>query len=494
MKHDTRYIETLIKYQEASNNHLEELLPQLQGEFSKQLLELLREWQANQIQQKLKNMRAMFENKKLATIFNKEESYSILAEAQKKYRLLVLFAPPNISPNCPSSLQHDLQIELPEKLKSFLNKDYPFNRGLCPVEFYGNYFVRSIEDTDVRQLQKILAPVPTVVLHSKITDYEVYFNVSFWHPQNNNIAKISMPAWNWEEVKESLQAADNDEIRAIRTIRQIIVTIHQILAAFIADWYYLHLNHTYEPKLFHLESEFALGRWSSDLLQPYIDTLKEIYLHQKEAYKQGSKNLTQEKDEKKGDLRDGLETSKIKPEQWKVNVKETHNLETKSDIYYSKLRYLLSEGKWKEADEETTKIILKIAGQKTKNLPSEQARINDLFLSSESISGFSCEDIRIIDKLWLKYSNAHFGLSIQTCIWQAVSHKNEDINRMCRDFAERVGWLVNGNWSHHDQITYVLDAPIGHLPFAFTQCFLKTNENNWGYWYDFYYRLQNCEL
>ncbi|BAY12768.1 GUN4 domain-containing protein [Calothrix sp. NIES-2098] len=494
VKDDTRYIEAFIKYQEKAENTLQELPMQLRSQFSKQLVELLLEWQANHIQHKLKDIRKLLEQNNLTSIVNREETYNIVTKGQQRYRLLVLVSPPSVSPNCPSSLQHDLAIELPEKLKAFLHKDYPLNSNLCPVEFYAEYFLRSISNADILQIQQILSPIPTVVLHSKITDYEVYFHVNFWHPQNSNIVRISLPAWNWEEVKESLQAVDNDEIRAIRTIRQIIVAIHQLLAAFISDWYYLHLNHTYEPQLFHLESEFALGRWSSDLLRPYIDTIQDIYFQQKQVYQENISPLNEHYYTETNEQCNGNESIIIPAENLIIEEEEAPNISTNSGIYYSKLRYLLSEKNWKEADEETSKILLNLARQYSKDLSVEQTITNQPFFPSKYINNFPCEDLRIIDKLWLNYSNAHFGFSIQTCIWQTISQNKEDVNLNCKNFVESVGWLVNGNWKNPEEIIYGIDAPIGHLPFAFTKLFEKTELNNWGCWYNFYYRLQSCEL
>ncbi|MBD2354039.1 GUN4 domain-containing protein [Tolypothrix sp. FACHB-123] len=497
VKEDTRYIEALIKYQDIFHHHLYELPIQLRSQFSKKLLTLLLEWQANQIQHRLKDIRKIFESRNLANIFSQEQSYNILDEGQKKYRLVVLVSPPNVSPNCPSSLQHDLPIELPEKLKAFLHKDYPPNSDLCPVGFYSDYFIRSITDADVLQLKQILADVPTLVLHSKITDYEVYFQLNFWHPQNSNIASISMPAWNWEEVKESLQAAEYDEIRAIRTIRQIIVTIHQLLAAFITDWYYLHLNPSYEPQLFHLESEFALGKWSADLLSPYIETIKDIYLQQKQVFQQSLKELTEHEYTALYEQYNKIEKLVITADNWAIEEEETSNISSKSGIHYSQLRHLLSENKWQEADEETSQILLTLAMPYRQNLALEQPEkitFNELFFSRDCVNSIPCEDLRIIDKLWLTYSNSHFGFSIQTCIWQSLIQTTKDVNLNCKDFVETVGWFVNENWRKDEEIIYEIDAPIGHLPFAFTKLFPLTEVNNWGEWYNFYYRLQTCEL
>ncbi|BAY34948.1 WD40 domain-containing protein (plasmid) [Nostoc carneum NIES-2107] len=496
-KDDNRYIEAIIQSQAISDNHLNELPKQLRVEFSKQLLELLGEWQANQVQRKLPDIRNLFEQRNLSSLFSREETDNILNNRQKKHRLLVLVAPPHISPHCPSSLQHDLPIELPEKLKTFLHKDYPLSSELCPVEFYGDYFMRAISDTDILQLQQILAPIPTVVLHSKITDYEVYFHVNFWHPNHSKIAKIHLPTWNWEAAQEALQAADYNETRAIRTIRQIIVTLHQLLAALITDWYYLHLSHIYEPQLFELQPELAIGQCSSDLLKPYTDILHDFYQQQKQAYQETLNHLINEKSAKYSEINIGVERPIIKPEYFRIGQDDIQIFHNKFGIDYSNLQLLLSEKNWQQADRETTKIIFTIASQQITNLNFELPMMNQILLSSNSITNFPCEDLRIIDKLWLNYSNLRFGFSIQTCIWQRASQTAEDVNLKCKDFTEHVAWIVNGKWLKDEQIIYGLDAPLGHLPFDFTKLFLRKdlkNFNNWGCWYELYYRIQTCEI
>ncbi|MBD2163979.1 GUN4 domain-containing protein [Calothrix membranacea FACHB-236] len=496
-KNDNRYIEAIIQSQAISDNNLNDLPIQLRVEFSKQLLELLGEWQANQVQRRFPDIRNLFEQRNLSNIFSREETYNILDNRQKKHRLLVLVAPPHISPHCPPSLQHDLPIELPEKLKTFLHKDYPISSDLCPVEFYGDYFMRAISDTDILQLQQILAPIPTVVLHSKITDYEVYFHLSFWHPNNSKIAKINLPTWNWEAAYEALQAGDYNETRAIRTIRQIIVTLHQLLAAFITDWYYLHLSHIYQPQLFYLEPELAIGQCSSDLLKPYIDILNNLYIQQKQAYQETLNHLINENSEKFSVFNIGLERPIIKTEYFRIGQDDIQIFNNKFDIDYSTLQLLLSEKNWQAADQETTKIIFTIASQQINNLNFEIPVINQVLFSGDSIANFPCEDLRIIDKLWLNHSNLHFGFSIQTCIWQRTSQTSEDINLKCKDFTEYVAWVVNGKWLKEEQINYRLDAPLGHLPFDFTKLFLKKdlkNLNNWGCWYELYARIQTCAI
>ncbi|QIR38822.1 GUN4 domain-containing protein [Tolypothrix sp. PCC 7910] len=497
VKNDMRYIEAIIKSQAISENNLDELTIKLRADFSQQLLKLLGEWQANQVQHQLKHIRNFFETRNLSTIFSQEETYKILGDKQTKHRLVVLLAPPNISPHCPSSFQHDLLIELPEKLKSFLHKDYPLNSDLYPVEFYGDYFLRAISDSELLQLQQILAPIPTVVLHSKITDYEVYFDVNFWYSSNSKIAKIHLPAWNWEEAYEALQASDYNNTRAIRTIRQIIVTLHQLLAAFITDWYYLNLSPIYEPQLFYIEPKLALAQCSSEILQPYIDALRDMCLQHQQAFQEAINDLMNEKIFKNHNLIIGIQEPMLKPEYF-IQTQGEGQIDNKTSIIdYSKLQNYLLDKNWREADRETTEIILSIICQETQDLDWEQVMMNQIFLSKELIHNFPCEDLRIIDRLWLNHSNLHFGFSIQTCIWQKVSPHYENFDLNCKSFTKDVAWVVNGSWLIEEQIIYGLHAPLGHLPFDFTRLFIPKdlkNLNHWGYWYELYYRLQHCAL
>lgn len=282
VRQDSRYVEALLTEQRN---------------FSAQVLQLFGEWQNIQVQGKLKEIQTIFDQKNLSTIFSREESHNILVRTQQKHRLLVLVSPPKISLTCSPSLQHDLPIELPEKLKSFLNEHYPIDGDVRPVEFYGDYFLRPVGDADIRQLQTILSPISTVVLHSNISDCEAYFHVSFWNPQSDNIVKLSMPAWNWEEARESLDSSFRNEVKSIRVIRQIIASVHQLLAAFITDWYYLNINPKYEPCLFRLDphnfSGYSSG-FTSDWIQPYVETLERLQAQQLKAYEKEIKRLSDE--------------------------------------------------------------------------------------------------------------------------------------------------------------------------------------------------------
>jgi hypothetical protein len=88
---------------------------------------------------------------------------------------------------------------------------------------------------------------------------------------------------------------------------------------------------------------------------------------------------------------------------------ETTRVVSAVGMDYINLRNLLAAKKWKEADEETARVMLKVAGREEEG-----------WLDTESIEKFPCEDLRTIDQLWVKYSNGRFGFSVQKRIYQSL--------------------------------------------------------------------------
>ena len=112
----------------------------------------------------------------------------------------------------------------------------------------------------------------------------------------------------------------------------------------------------------------------------------------------------------------------------KFGTLTSENLETEISnlsergVDYTKLRELLATEKWAEADDETDTIMLLIAGKEKVG-----------YLDVLDIQKYFCEDFRIINQLWLKYSNGHFGFSVQKCI-------REEFKENLYEFLDRVGW------------------------------------------------------
>lgn len=136
-------------------------------------------------------------------------------------------------------------------------------------------------------------------------------------------------------------------------------------------------------------------------------------------------------------------------------------------IDYTQLRDLLQARRWLEADQETTKLMLKVAGK-------EQQKHLDI----KSLENFPCPDLHTIDCLWVKYSHNRFGFSVQQRIWQSIQRTVADpllslmigsdkvaAAETCIDFGNRVGWRLKDAWVSYDNLFWYEDAPMGHLPF-----------------------------
>jgi len=131
-------------------------------------------------------------------------------------------------------------------------------------------------------------------------------------------------------------------------------------------------------------------------------------------------------------------------------------VELKSDVGcdYTKLKKLLSEGEWREADEETARCMLQVAGREEEG-----------WLRVEDIDKFPCIDLRTIDQLWVDYSNGKFGFSVQKKIYQKLGGRREYDERVWIGFSEEVGWRQGGEWLYYEHLTFSLDTHyMGHFP------------------------------
>jgi hypothetical protein len=110
---------------------------------------------------------------------------------------------------------------------------------------------------------------------------------------------------------------------------------------------------------------------------------------------------------------------------------------------------------------------------------------------SEDIHRFSCTELRIIDQLWVKYSNGRFGFSIQKQIWQSLSGNIDMVSDGPR-FGERVGWYIDHRWLASYELTFSLSAPVGHLPTPVAPT-LRGASRRW-LLYSLFSRLAACKL
>ncbi|NEP38369.1 MAG: GUN4 domain-containing protein [Okeania sp. SIO2H7] len=135
---------------------------------------------------------------------------------------------------------------------------------------------------------------------------------------------------------------------------------------------------------------------------------------------------------------------------------------------YTHLSDLLAAEKWKEADIETTRVLLELADRQTNG-----------WLRVKDIDVLPCPDLKQIDKLWIEYSKGQFGLSLQQQIWSQVGGQlGKFDNNIFYKFCDRVGWRKNNEWLKNEELEFTSDAPEGHLPSLFF-----TNPNNPGGWF-----------
>jgi hypothetical protein len=441
IREDPRYIDALQAYEKqlAQANTLQVKDLQAKQEFSRQLLNMLGEWQVTSNQAKLNEIQLIWDRDNWFSKLDRQETYQILTSQQ--HRLLILASPPEISRDCPASFINNLRTEIRNGTSSFLNQIYPLSSALCPVEFYGDYFRMPISAIDVKRLQNVLGSIPTATIYSEISDYQVSFHLSFWGLKSNVIAQFDMPSWSWEKSYEALREKGLSDIFALREIRQAIVLAHTLFASFVADWYYLSINPFYEPQLLkalQISQDFGL---TAELITPYLNILKNFQKSQKELY----------------------EKERALPST-SINTASTPALENT----VSTLENLLRSRRWREADQETRVFLLQSVGKTGTD-----------HLSEDDIGRFSCADLQKINHLWSKYSGGHFGFSVQKKIWRN-SQRNLD------RFGENVGWRKD-RWLLSSELTFDLSAPLGHLPRGWmTKSFSQFSS--------LYLKLEKCKI
>ncbi|MDX2254384.1 MAG: WD40 repeat domain-containing protein [Pseudanabaenaceae cyanobacterium bins.39] len=241
--------------------------------FNNSILNLLEEWQSINYFKKIEHLQAHLDHGDIPSNFSRNISDRIINN-YRKHRLLVLTAPFKISTSCIAELRENLEIELVEDLKMFFANNYPFDSKTCPVEFHGDYFYKPITNEDIHQLQSLFNHIPTLILFNSISDYKAYFHLCFWLPYSQHVLRYTLPTWYWEEACEALTSDDKPSKKSVRIIRQTIISILEILATFISDWYYLNLNANYSPKIFenHIFSSIYLD---ASFIQPYINILEQ---------------------------------------------------------------------------------------------------------------------------------------------------------------------------------------------------------------------------
>lgn len=131
---------------------------------------------------------------------------------------------------------------------------------------------------------------------------------------------------------------------------------------------------------------------------------------------------------------------------------------------------LLAAQQFKEADQETRRLMLWVMSREQEDCLLEQ-----------DIEQFPCRDLCTIDQLWINHSNGRFGFSVQKRI-------DNEVGKDYTSFAECVGWRVNGDWLPYEDYKFELRALQGHFPSA------VDTRVGWAWTFDFLMpRLADCK-
>ncbi|GAL91250.1 serine/threonine kinase [Microcystis aeruginosa NIES-44] len=126
-------------------------------------------------------------------------------------------------------------------------------------------------------------------------------------------------------------------------------------------------------------------------------------------------------------------------------------LKSAKGIDYRNLEDLLKRQQWKEADIITFETMLRICNRHG-------------FLRVKDIDIFPCEDLQIIDQLWLNYSQEKFGFSIQKQIFDQLDNGQQYNDKLWDEFGLIIGWRKENKNIRYDRAIFDINAPRGHLP------------------------------
>ncbi|WP_414581464.1 GUN4 domain-containing protein [Scytonema sp. PCC 10023] len=159
------------------------------------------------------------------------------------------------------------------------------------------------------------------------------------------------------------------------------------------------------------------------------------------------------------------------------------DLSSEQVINYTVLQEFLAVGNWLEADRETRAIVLKLSGRE------QQGQ-----LEAEDLRKLPCQDLSQIDQLWVKYSDARFGLSVQQRIWRSIGGTRGAGYEVFQRFGDCVGWFVRGNWSTYDNLIFALTASDGHLPYCRAWLYSKRSNAVVSRFSSLMSRLEQCKI
>ena len=123
---------------------------------------------------------------------------------------------------------------------------------------------------------------------------------------------------------------------------------------------------------------------------------------------------------------------------------------------YRDLQEYLRNENWFEADKETIRLILAVTAKEIEEL------------TPEDIQHFPCNDLMVIDRLWMKYSDGRFGFSPQLKIYLekggSFGTTVEQNRQLIEAWGEDLRWRKDNRWLPCNELDFSLNAPMGCHP------------------------------
>ena len=464
---------------------------ELKVQLSEQWCNLKRELQHNDLQSReqlqTQQIQADWDNIKLPTIFSRQELETL---AQDTEHPLFVCAKMQITEGCPNYFKTELTAEAESQIKKFANSVF---RG--DVRFYSRFFDdENIFDTNAAQLRSIIPDVPCVMSFSKVTRRSAFFHYQLWGSRSAEILHghfdVELP---WRDVAQQLrnqsEGAVLDEDDLHETIGDWLTTLQKIYAAFFVDLYAIVDGNDpfYATKLesinVNLPSDLA-----SQYIQPLSDILQRIQTERIEAFHE---LLRRQRDEASQQAR-RQKAQEVQAEQKRKAEWNVENVALESErkgTDYTKLRDLLKTQKWKEADQETYRLMITIVG-----------RTEGDYFRQEDLLNFPCKDLKTIDRLWVQASQGRYGFSVQKEFYVRCGAKldgNYPGSEIWEKFGTEVGWRVNNSWKNYNDLTWNSMGVRGHLPVGFAGCcgWFGVGVFVVGLgWVGFFSRIKTCEV
>jgi hypothetical protein len=228
-----------------------------------------------------------------------------------------------------------------------------------------------------------------------------------------------------------------------------------------------------------LQEELGLNDWDVSVIQEEVLAPQKRYKKNFDQYRQYFAKLITEQgypfeeetvnELKKMEIHFSLKKADLVSLEQEVGFR---NLKRDGGIDYTRLYDLLVNHEWDKADKETWVVLCQVAGKQKEGV-----------LNQEDIKNLSCEELQVINRLWLRLSGGRFGFSVQKKIYQKLNEIKTELEKI-KQFGRQVGWLKvqeynwyenlrikelksqrGNNWNIHDKIDINADKiTLGFLP------------------------------